>query len=305
MTTDAVPTDAATPPADAPTSPGKLLMQARERAHMALEEFAKLTKLPTATLMALEADDFSSLHETVYVQGYYRKCARALGLDEAALLKLYQSRVQLTRPAPPARVRLAGGETSKSSSSSGGGFAGASAAIGIVACIALWFIYGQRRPVPAVFQPPITAPTTDAGSSLSSPVAAISNPARTVTAVGGSMPAPPPPAPGAVDDRTASAVSASLVSEASAASPQASSAGTLTLTFAETSWARVQDSSGKVLLNGLIPAGEQRLLDGVPPYAVALGNAPAVTLIYEGQPVDLSGRVRANSTANLSVPAAR
>jgi cytoskeleton protein RodZ len=80
--------------------------------------------------------------------------------------------------------------------------------------------------------------------------------------------------------------------------------GDLTLDFKAPSWARVEDSTGKLLLSGVIPSGAHQVLGGKAPYSVFLGNAPGVSVQYQGHPFNVSSFVKSNDTARFSVPGA-
>ena len=76
---------------------GQLLRAAREYHGWSLAEVAAHTKISTANLEALEADDWSSLPPMVYALGFLKIYARHLGLDPTPLL----ARSDQTPPAPP------------------------------------------------------------------------------------------------------------------------------------------------------------------------------------------------------------
>jgi cytoskeleton protein RodZ len=78
--------------------------------------------------------------------------------------------------------------------------------------------------------------------------------------------------------------------------------GALVLGFASTSWVRVEDVSGKVLLSGVVQGGDRETVSGRPPYSLFLGNAPGVTVEYQGRPIDLRPYTKSNDTARLNVP---
>lgn len=63
---------------------------------------------------------------------------------------------------------------------------------------------------------------------------------------------------------------------------------TLVLRFAEDSWVEVKSGDGKRLLNDLVHAGDTRTVNGKPPFSLVLGNAPGVSVEFNGQPFDLS-----------------
>eukprot|EP01035_Chromulina_nebulosa_P066911 gene66911-91629_t len=92
--------------AGAAGGPGRMIRTARERASMSIEELAVQTRLARPTLEALESDDFSTLHEAVYVRGYYRKCAKVLKLPEAELIGAYDKLLGPKAPPLPTKLLL-------------------------------------------------------------------------------------------------------------------------------------------------------------------------------------------------------
>ena len=84
--------------------------------------------------------------------------------------------------------------------------------------------------------------------------------------------------------------------------PAASAGATrLALQFSALSWVEVSDASGRRLLQGLYAAGSTRTLSGAAPLRVILGNAPAVALRVNDQPVRLGGLVRHDGSARLLI----
>lgn len=75
----------------------------------------------------------------------------------------------------------------------------------------------------------------------------------------------------------------------------------MSLNFSITSWARVDDASGKTLLNGLMRAGDRQTLSGAAPFTVFLGNAPGVRVDLNGKSVDLTKYTAANNTARFTL----
>jgi cytoskeleton protein RodZ len=59
---------------------------AREAAGMTLKDVADTTRVPLRHLASIEAGDFGALPGTTYVSGFARAYARAVGMDEAALV---------------------------------------------------------------------------------------------------------------------------------------------------------------------------------------------------------------------------
>ncbi|MHA7833484.1 MAG: helix-turn-helix domain-containing protein, partial [Algiphilus sp.] len=87
---NSVDADAAPPQTGPVASPGEMLREAREAQGRSTQDLAEAAKLPQATVVALEADDFELLKEPVYVRGYYRKCALMLEADVDAIVAAYE-----------------------------------------------------------------------------------------------------------------------------------------------------------------------------------------------------------------------
>ncbi|MDB5973617.1 MAG: hypothetical protein JWR07_377 [Nevskia sp.] len=336
MTTDTTaPTAAANPNEagqDSPRQgPGRLIHLARERTRIGISELAGLTKLAPATLEALERDDFTMLSEPVYVRGYYRKCAKALALSEQELLAAYEKVVAPRAPQAPTKLLLGGSETGSSLKKNrrrgGGGGAPWLMLIGIVLLVAVaaWFLRedpnghrpiladvpGASKPVPvlpASSEPSAAAPSAmDGGASkpLSTNELATTPAESGQSAAAPSASQSPAPTSGQGPQPTlATELSAPPAAATAAATPAGPApAGALTLGFKATSWVRVEDSSGKVLLSGVVQSGDRQVLAGKAPYSLFLGNAPGVSVEYQGQAVDLKPYIKSNDTARLSVPA--
>ena len=60
------------------------------------------------------------------------------------------------------------------------------------------------------------------------------------------------------------------------------------------SWTEVRDRNGEVLIARLVAAGSEQPIRGAAPFEVVIGNARAVTLVYQGKPIDLARYTRQN-----------
>lgn len=87
---------------DAPLSVGARLRYERELRGMSLEEVARATRIPLVSLERVEADRFDDLPGEVFVRGFLRAHARAIGLDPDEVLALYGAarRVPVVAPVP-------------------------------------------------------------------------------------------------------------------------------------------------------------------------------------------------------------
>jgi len=95
---------------------GQFLRQHREAQRMSVEEVARATRVPMASIERIEADRFDELPGEVFARGFLTAYARCVGLaPEDALARYTSSRrvawvtpLPLTSPAKPARSRRFG-----------------------------------------------------------------------------------------------------------------------------------------------------------------------------------------------------
>ncbi len=76
---------------------GARLNHARTMANLALQDIADRTKISLRFLAAIENDDFSALPGHVYIYGFTRAFARAVGLDEESLVAALKEKMQSAR----------------------------------------------------------------------------------------------------------------------------------------------------------------------------------------------------------------
>lgn len=70
---------------------GLMLRRAREQKRMSVIEVSRVTRIPAATLDALEAERFDDLPGEVFVRGFLRSYAQAVGLAPDPILARYTS----------------------------------------------------------------------------------------------------------------------------------------------------------------------------------------------------------------------
>lgn len=267
--------------------PGQRLKKAREVRGLTVEQVAKELHLSLRFVSLMEADSYKDLPEPAFVRGYMRRYAQLVKLspddiagkfdqcyaadtETPAVDERPYNPVQLlgiiTRPRLKLRRLLSW----------------ASLALMVVLVIGfLWSGFHSSSPVveeplaaeaaasplPAVTEPVLTAPVLPVTASA-------------VTAGGMNvLPAP---------SSAASVVAGPLVSPEPAPAAVATAGGpdTLVLALGADSWVSVQDAKRQSLLSGVRPAG-QISLKGEAPFHVNVGNAPAVTLLFNGKAVDL------------------
>jgi cytoskeletal protein RodZ len=103
--TEATPPQGAKQLGDTPgggESLGRYLGRHRERRGMSAAEVSRITRIPSASLEAIEADRFDELPGEVFVRGFLRAYAQAVGLLPAEVLARYTAsrRVAYVTPLP-------------------------------------------------------------------------------------------------------------------------------------------------------------------------------------------------------------
>jgi cytoskeleton protein RodZ len=79
---------------------GALLRNERENRGLSHEQLAQITRLRKHFLVAMENEEWQDLPPSVFVKGFIRSYAKALGLNENKLLDLYKSAVPDDVPLP-------------------------------------------------------------------------------------------------------------------------------------------------------------------------------------------------------------
>ncbi len=77
---------------DGVPSPGRYIKEQRKRQGMSIDQLAAATKIPRSSLELLESDHHESLPGPVFVKGFLRCCARALGLEAEVVMELVYER---------------------------------------------------------------------------------------------------------------------------------------------------------------------------------------------------------------------
>ena len=79
---------------------GSLLKKNREQKRMSVAEVSRVTRIPVTTLDALEADRFDDLPGEVFVRGFLKSYAQAVGLAPSEVLARYASSRNVTIVTP-------------------------------------------------------------------------------------------------------------------------------------------------------------------------------------------------------------
>ena len=285
------------PPPPSPDGPGARLRAAREASGLSLDQVAQQLKLAPRQVKALEDEDFGKLPGRTFARGFVRNYARLLNLDADDLLALMPD---------AAHAPALGSPALHSTSTTMGELPTATVTrpnfmrwliplvlvASIVGAAAYeWYRGGLVAPGdvshtvasapqvdPQLPAPPATPPAPATGTSstlLPNPLAAEGQAIE------------PSPVPEARDASPATAAPAAAPEAAATPAP-------LVLAYRGPSWTEVRDRTGQLLIARMFAAGSEQSIRGTPPFEVVIGNARAVTLTYQGKPIDLSRYTRQN-----------
>ena len=266
--------------ASAAVSLGRSLAEARKARGLSIAEVAQAIKFSPRQIEAIESDDFGKLPGATIVRGFIRSYAKLLRLDPTVLLTMFDRQV------PPVAATMAvltdTGAALPQVGERSGPLLNPLLMLSIVAAVAGGAAAYYYWPTGTLF-PGAPAATTAAPSA----------PAATLPAVEQAAPIVAPEAPGAVT---------SAAPDAAQAAQQAADAGSqpiqptqpfdpdlhqLIFVFDDKAWVEVKDASQRVIFAQNNLPGTRQVVAGKPPFAVVIGNASHVQLIYEERQIDL------------------
>lgn len=246
-------------PHDAPT-PGMALRAAREQANWTVEQVSAETRLRATVIRDLESDSYRSSGGGVYARGHVKSIARALDLDAAPFLALFDAHAgsgpseaplaESTDPEQPVMSSFGGSAFAAATATlvpdrrgPRWGLAVAAAAAVLAAIIGVGYL---NKPAPADLVAGNTLPTSSASPSATS---------GTVTT----------PGPGSV-----------------AQQPPVTGAQLRVRLIDGKSWVSVSNSIGKTVFEGILASGEFRDFSDPTRLKILVGNALAVNLNCDG-----------------------
>lgn len=275
---------------------GQELRAARVGRGLSIGEVADRLKLSVKQLNAIENGDFASLPGATFARGFVRIYARYMEIDADALVARLDQCVPLDAPAaglvpleePVARR----------------GSLAVPLSLGALLLIAGgWFLMpGSAEPevqssVPLALVPGMADPDASALQPTTSDVVALA-PVPQVASVPQPVTPPVAPQPAAAAPQVAAAQPAPASAPAAAA--PVAGLGRIELRVRQQAWVSITDADGKKLVYATLAANDSRQLQGRPPFRVVIGNAANAELSYNGQPVDLAGKIR-GTTAKLEL----
>lgn len=291
---------------------GTTLAAARESRGLTIAEVAERLKLTPRQIEALEAEDWTSLPDPVFVRGFVRNYAKIVGVAPEALIPAVNSveAVSRTITAPSAGVRLGSSPVARWLMLP---LLLVILFVSVVVGLYTWLRQGENALLPAeTAQPlgdaaavsPVLAGGQDGNTavSLKPPSPETTQPPPTTT--GPAAQPEPPPAAGSEQTPVppAARVQADNPPLSAAATPRANNAreaaepapvqpqsqGRVSMRFApaEDSWIQVVDGKG-MRFSKLVRGGSSEVVTGTPPFKLVVGNAATVSLVYNGHVIDL------------------
>jgi cytoskeleton protein RodZ len=292
------------------------LAAARERRGMGKGEVAQRLKLHPRQLEAIERGDWSALPGRAFVRGCVRSYGRLLGVDVEPLLQSIGGFAEAEELKPSATL------AAPMPRSGGFGFDGEGgrtklpwAILGVIGVIAVALFFGREGEVSKVSswigsaespgRPGAPGPGPEAGTPASAGAPAG---AATGTPLVPPPLVPAPAGPGAPGGTGATAAPGPASAAAPApppapAAPPAPPPPPIRLSVKQDSWVDVRQADGKSIFMGTIKPAAPLELKGEAPYALTIGNASAVTLEFEGKPIDLKPVTSSpNNIAKVKLP---
>lgn len=242
---------------------GEVLQRARCAAGLSVEDVARQMKFGARQIESLEAGRYGELPGSTMARGMVRNYARLLKLDPEPLVQRMAGLV--ARPAAidtavPFRRPIPFSDSARHVNL---GYALLSLAVlGLMLAVVLGWPGDPARDSKLTFIPAGQVAAVPPVEPERVPVAAVGTPLALV--------APVQPAPAA----------------ATASAPR------ISLRFERASWVEVRGGDGRVLTSGLNAAGTTRVVEGIAPFKLVIGNAEHVQLHYGERQVDLAQHVR-------------
>ncbi len=286
-------------------STGELLRRARQEKGLTIQQVAQALHLDAWILEALEANRFKDIGAPVFVKGHLKKFAAEVGMAHELVMEAYYRSEDmpetprlvtdtLTRPAGNARSR-------------GPVIVLSIVLVALIVLVAWLWLREHGFPVPgadgassAVGARPVAVGTNtvsrepdDEGDAL--PEALPSLPTASPDAPDERLATPEPETAGVADAGSPAAV---VVEQQP---PVEEGTISLSIAFANDSWAEIYDGSNRRLFFDLGRAGTRRTVSGEPPLQVLLGNADGARITLNGEAFAIPAGSRRGKTARFSV----
>lgn len=304
---------------DAQPSLGHWLRNARLEQGLDTTLAARRTRTRVAVIEALEADNYQALGAPVFIRMYLLRYGELLGLEEHEILGRFKA-LGIDEP-PPLRVAHPMNSQPRTSDLRWLSYPAAFALIGWLG----WTVTQQLPDInddshllPAGFEltginpdqlnvePTPVPPVVTVAESPDSAANVAPNNETIHLALATDVPPPlltPLPPPTLRNSTNLQALGSALASEIQTPpEPEPEQPlpnhHELVVEAIDECWVEVEDGEGRRLVYALLTANERRTVNGPAPFSIRLGNAPAVTILFNGETVDRAVYVPSRGSVN-------
>ncbi len=258
---------------------GEMLRHARELRELSIENLAHRLRLEPRIIRQLENDQIDQIAAPAFTRGYVRSIAKELDVDSAPLLAMLDLRFESEPPAlSDFKSRAPVQITSDSDIMR---YTTIALVVATVALVVLW--WQAQAPGNG---PELAAPGEDSVAA-GPPPEPLDYEFEIVTHPQGPLYRAEPELQAAPADDLAYDTEAEATPPADDAAPAAVNSNEIVITTSEDAWVEVRDALGAKLHYNLARPGREVRLNGQPPFALTIGNALAVSILFAGQAVDL------------------
>jgi len=246
-------------------SVGETLTRAREATGLSVEDISSQTRIRAGLIRQIEADDFSGCGGAVYARGHLRSLAKVIGIDPEELVGEFD-RSHTDEPAPAlVPVPAMDPHDAARAERKQPNWAAAMAVALVVICVLAGISLLGNRHSGGAHNPA-------GGSGQPSAPPASSTPSST-------PPASPPPG--------------------SVARVRTDQAIALIRVTSDRTWMSVSTLAGRLLFQGTLAPGQQKLFKDAHGLRLVIGNAPAVDLVANGR--DLGSPKSQGNVAHVTI----
>jgi cytoskeleton protein RodZ len=285
---------------DATPGPGAIVRAQRESRGLTQQDIADTLNLGVRVVEDMEIENWARLPAPAFTRGYLRAYAKLLDIDPDVVANAFDAAVgrgeARSAAVTPMQLSQRRGLADLSQKHPGVVLTSAVAVVVCAVAIVLWAVWpevGKGEPV-AAKQP---AGPAEVVLPKKAPATATAKPAATEPTPSDAKPAPASVASAApVVAAAAATVDPRHVPHDDHGAHRITSDGNDRLSFAFTAdcWVEIKDAKGGSVYSDLSKSGDALELIGRPPFHILLGNAPAVTLAFNGERVALSPHTRNN-----------
>ncbi len=265
---------------------GRYLQSIRIEKGISLNEVSKETRIRLETLHQIEEEDHRHLPDEVYVKGFLRSYAKAIGADGEEAVQRYKSRLAVKRKIALSEAAL---------HRTGGGFwRRLLLSLAAVLCLIAVTVYAvsawrersaSKAAVSGTIEGTIESPATaPAPAPAAEKPVAVSAPSAEETAPAAAPAGEMPPVPAEEKDG-----GAEFPAPPAATAPEAAGRLRLTIDTIEETWLKAIVDDQRAKQYRLNP-GDHIELEGTRNFNLLIGNAGGIRLALNGKPVALSGK---------------